>query len=352
MLLDLILVLLAAFLLGALPGYYWARCLFATSDIVVRATYSIGLSITLVPAVALVPARLLGQGVTLSATAVSALLVFGTGLAAYYVLETEKDSGQPVAQPARTPGLVTLLSLAGALSLALAASVGAVEPRRAVFLAAGLVTVAGILYLSEPSPEKDLPPSGEPEPSRERNGSPGARHLLLGAGFAYRIGAGVTWVLFCKTGLTSGGVDHYSHAVMANQMLSTGTFEEYLIYPPGFHTMTATLSTLSGLEPIDVFPVLGPMLFVLSSLALYALASRLWGWEHGVAAASLRWPAARRLVQLPQRFYVSKPRCRTVFVGTWLSTAAVQLYSTLPRGDPVLAIGSPRFFCSPFPSSV
>src|SRR5918997_1141740 len=83
------------------------------------------------------------------------------------------------------------------------------------------------------------------------------------------------------------GVDHYSHAVMADRMMTVGKIEPYLIYPPGFHTMTAGVSRLSGLEPLEIFPVLGPALLLLPALALYALAKRLWGWEYGVVAALL-----------------------------------------------------------------
>ena len=75
------------------------------------------------------------------------------------------------------------------------------------------------------------------------------------------------------------GVDHYSHAVMAELMMTKGTIEPYLIYPPGFHSMTAELSRLSGLEPLELFPVVAPLLLLLPALALYVVANRLWGWE-------------------------------------------------------------------------
>jgi hypothetical protein len=51
--------------------------------------------------------------------------------------------------------------------------------------------------------------------------------------------------------------------------------------------MTAMVSRLSGLDPLEIFPVLGPALLLLPALALYALARRLWGFEYGVAAALL-----------------------------------------------------------------
>ena len=58
-----------------------------------------------------------------------------------------------------------------------------------------------------------------------------------------------------------------------------------MLYPPGFHLLTAMISRLSGIGPLEVFPILAPMLPLMGALALYALAKRLWGWEYGVAAA-------------------------------------------------------------------
>lgn len=283
MLFDLIRVLFAALLVGVLPGYYWARCLFDTTDVAARITYGIGVSVTLVPSVALVLAQLPDQSVTLSVTGISGLLVFGTGIAAYHKLGTEKELDQTVDRPAQPPSLATLLPLIGALSLAAAAGLGVVDLSWAVLPTAGLVVAAGILYLLVPCGKKDIPSSGETEAAWEEPGSTGLRYSLLALVLLFVLGRGYVGPVLQDWPYIRG-VDHYSHAVMANQMLSEGTFEKYLIYPPGFHTMTAMISTLSGLEPIDVFPVLGPMLFVLPSLALYALASQLWGWEHGVVA--------------------------------------------------------------------
>ena len=81
------------------------------------------------------------------------------------------------------------------------------------------------------------------------------------------------------------GVDRYEHAVMAGMMMGEGSNESFMLYPPGFHLLTAMISRLSGIEPLEVFPILAPMLPLLGALALYALAKRLWGWEYGVAAA-------------------------------------------------------------------
>ena len=81
------------------------------------------------------------------------------------------------------------------------------------------------------------------------------------------------------------GVDRYEHAVMAGMMMREGSNESFMLYPPGFHLLTAMISRLSGIGPLEVFPILAPMLPLMGALALYALAKRLWGWEYGVAAA-------------------------------------------------------------------
>jgi hypothetical protein len=83
------------------------------------------------------------------------------------------------------------------------------------------------------------------------------------------------------------GGDQFSYAVMAEQLLSHGSYGTFMIYPPGFATLTAVLCRLSGLAPLALFPVLAPSLLVLTALGAYALATRLWGWGYGVAAAAL-----------------------------------------------------------------
>jgi hypothetical protein len=82
------------------------------------------------------------------------------------------------------------------------------------------------------------------------------------------------------------GIDKYEHAVMTSMMLSEGSTESFMLYPPGFHVLAAQLSRLSGLEPMELFAVLAPALLALPALGCYALASRLWGWPYGVAAAA------------------------------------------------------------------
>jgi hypothetical protein len=83
------------------------------------------------------------------------------------------------------------------------------------------------------------------------------------------------------------GGDQFSHAVMTQQMLAHGSYPAYLVYPPGFSTLTAVICRFSGLSPLALFPVLAPLLVVVAALGAYALASRLWGGWYGIAAAVL-----------------------------------------------------------------
>ena len=284
MLLDLIRVLFAVVLVGVLPGYYWARTLFPSRDLAVRITCGVGLSITLVPAVVLVPASVLGFGVTLTATLLSALFVFGTGVAAFFVLGPEKQSDEKPSNSAPAPGLPVLGFFGAALAVAAVSGLGLVAPLWTLFPVAGLVALS-VFYLVRQDADKEqtLPPT-RPVQDR-RQDAPVVRYSLLSGVALLVLAKGYAGPVLQDWPYIRG-VDHYSHAVMANEMLFKGSFEEYLIYPPGFHTMTAMISNLSGLEPIDVFPVLGPMLYLLPTLAVYTLGSRLWGWEYGLISGA------------------------------------------------------------------
>src|SRR5215210_977620 len=119
MLLDLVRALPAAVLVGVVPGWFWAGCLCATADRAERLAYSVAFSITLVPAAALVQARLSGAGVTPTITVVSALLVLGAGLAVYLMFGPAKKPEEPLGAgpaPLRAPALVPLV-VASALVL-------------------------------------------------------------------------------------------------------------------------------------------------------------------------------------------------------------------------------------------
>ena len=300
MVFDLILALLAAFVVAVVPGWFWAGLLRASGDHAERLTYSAALSMALVPAVALIPTRLLGMGVTLPVALACALVVFLAGLGAYLRFGAAKGSDDPIfPAPVSTLSVPTLALLVPAFVLALGVMIGvipgvpvfltvtsAVDPGpRVLVTVALLVLAAGIvhLFMSRRTAESSLDEEVLESPAFP---GPALRRLLLPAVLLLALARGYLGPALHNWPLMRG-VDHYSHAVMADRMMTVGKIEPYLIYPPGFHTMTASISRLSGLEPLEIFPVLGPALLILPALALYALAKRLWGWEYGVAAALL-----------------------------------------------------------------
>ena len=154
MLLDLIRALLAAFLVGFLPGWFWARCLCATADRAVRLSYAVALSMALVPAVALVPVRLLDAGMTPAVAGSSALVVFFAGLLAYARFGAAKAAEEPVVSgPIPLPGMPVLIVLLPAFGLALWTGFQMVPGQRVMLpvtllaATAVLVLVAGIVHL-------------------------------------------------------------------------------------------------------------------------------------------------------------------------------------------------------------
>jgi len=285
LLLDLIGALSAALLVGFAPGWFWARCLCAPSDWAERLAYTVALSLALVPAAALIPAKLLG--VTLAVTGFSTLAVFLMGLLAYVLFGPAGAKDAPPFPGPEALGMPTLVVLLPAFGLALWAGLQTVPGSRDVFPAgpmaavALLVLVAGAVRLIASLRE---PGSREPSFGESPVASPRACRVLLPAVLLLALFRGYSGPTLHDWPFMRG-VDHYSHAVMAELMMTRGEIAPYLIYPPGFHTLTAMLSRLSGLVPLEIFPVLAPALLLLPPLACYALARRVWGRPQGVAAA-------------------------------------------------------------------
>lgn len=308
MLADLIRALLAAGAAGVLPGYFWAKLLCVTEGPIERLTYSAALSMALVPALALAQARLLGSGVTLSIAVVSASFVLVAGLAAYLLVGPDKASKAWIASPTAPLGLYSLVSIALALAIVAgtdlayrngfwaATSCGgwpsttcsaSGSAQRFMVPVALLLAVAGIAHRLASSSKGAASVRFREEARIAVPGSPaGPARLLLPAVLLLVLARGYVGVVLHDWPFVRG-VDQYSHAVMANLMLSKGEIYPYLIYPPGFHTLVAVISRFSGLDPLRMFPVLGPALLVLPALSCYALANGLWGWKYGVAAAFL-----------------------------------------------------------------
>jgi hypothetical protein len=275
---DLLQALPVALLIGVLPGWFWTRCLLASGDRAEQLVYAVALSLTLVPTAALAQTYLFATGVTFAVTLVSVALVFLAGLAAYLMFGPAKKSEEPLTLPPSSPGLPTLAPLAAALALALLMFLGVAPGEWLMIPIAVLVLAAGIAYWST-LPGRDTPPAG-----LGRSVPVAGRYALLSLVLVLVLARGYLGPIVNGWPYPRG-VDRYEHAVMAGMMMREGSTESFMLYPPGFHLLTAMISRLSGIETLEIFPILAPMLPLLGALALYALAKRLWGWEYGVAAA-------------------------------------------------------------------
>ncbi|MDQ4126656.1 MAG: hypothetical protein M3151_01645 [Actinomycetota bacterium] len=300
---EFIRALPAALLVGLVPGWFWAGCLCSTADRAERLAYSVALSITLVPAVALVQTRLFEMGVTLTIAVVSVLLVFLAGLAAYLRFGPAKGYAQPLMTRPAPLDLPTLIPLVLASAVLLRILFGLVSSERVTFgerilpaaqvapaeqiapLIALLVLSGGIAHLLGSRRDGLLSPSREQ--ASGFSGSwliPAVRWCLLSAVMLLVLLRSYSGPLRYDWPFPRG-VDKFEHAVMASMMMSEGATGSFMLYPPGLHLLTAEICRLSGLDPLAAFAVLAPSLLLLPPLACYVLGRRLWGWEVGVAAA-------------------------------------------------------------------
>ncbi|MDR0346373.1 MAG: hypothetical protein LBI49_25295 [Nocardiopsaceae bacterium] len=338
MLLDLIRAVGAGVAAMALPGYFWAVFLRPAGGLAERLAYSCALSLASVPVVAVVLAGLGGSGITAWIALAAPGIVLASGMLAVALRGAATGPAGPVfpgTQAIRGPWAVAaagagsvgalimalhhgyagvlilpvlaLLALAAVLARpteipdASLAAVAAAGPARAV------VTVPPATQARQPAgapsatravtaPAAAPPAPGPPAAAApERAGGPGG-HPSRWAAIAH---AAVFTVVLALSAVRAyepvlrydwpsvRGLDSFSHAVMAEQMLAHGSYRTYLIYPPGFPAISAVISRLSGLSPLALFPVIAPALLVLSTMAAYALAARLWGRWYGIAAAAL-----------------------------------------------------------------
>jgi hypothetical protein len=344
---DLIRALLAALAAGVAPGYFWAAVLRPASGLAERLTYSAVLSMASVPVIAVLLARATGAGVTLWVALAAVGIVFGAGGLVYRLKGAAQGSAGPVLPSpdvVRDPRI--LLLIAGVFVLALATMLHLPAPGWLLLVtAAGLILAGALAARSAPATGPDgttaasgggARPAGSTPPAAGPAGGPAgtdgpaapggpagsarasARTLVVPTGSAapaepadvpgpagsrmpsrpgVRGGALALVLALTAYRAYSGVIDHdwpflrgsdqFSHAVMAEQMLTHGSYGSYLIYPPGFPALTAVICRFCGLTPLELFPVLAPALLVLCALGAYTLASGLWGWQYGIAAAAM-----------------------------------------------------------------
>jgi hypothetical protein len=346
---DLIRALLAGAAGAVLPGYFWAAVLRPTGGLGERLAWSTGISMASVPTVAVILARVTRGGVALWVALAAVLIVFGSGLLVYRLKGPAPGTAAPVLrvpEPARDPRVLGLVAVAIALGLLM---MPARRPPVGVLAVIAVALIVGGVLMAwhRPADPADSPPapsSGStgflsappaPEPASPSAASAAASGSGPGtAGHAEGVQApaapagapgsepgaagqtepvparpfglplpvvrdgGLAVILVLTACRVYSGVvrfewpyvsggDQYSHAVMAEQMLAHGQYPGYLIYPPGFSALTAVICRFAGLTPLALFPVLAPMLLVVTALGAYALATRLWGWEYGLGAAAL-----------------------------------------------------------------
>ncbi len=289
---ELIRALLAAVAVALLPGLFWALCLCGPAENALsRLVYAVALSFTLVPACALLLARLFDTGVTLLIALVSVLTVFFAGLGAYLRFgaagaDAKGTEGPLVSRPV-APGGPTLVAVVVASVVALLSMTGVFAGWRAAPLIALLVLIGGVAHLLRRLPHQSAATessSSEEGEGPRRSFSAVAHYGLLSVVLGLVLARGYLGPVRHDWPFPRG-VDIYEHAVMTEMMLSQGTTESFMLYPPGLHLLMALLSRLSGLGPLELFAVLAPLLLLLTSLSCYVLARRAWGWQAGVAAA-------------------------------------------------------------------
>ena len=284
MLSDLIRVLPVAILVGVVPGWFWAKLLLASADRAEKFAYAVALSITLVPTAALVQARLMGTGVTLAVAVAAVVIVFLLGFVAYLRFGPAKGSDEPLIPTPAPLGITALVPLIAAFALMLGTLFGVVPGVLGALLVAPLVLSGGIAWLVA-SPRLSGTHTGERLAADPHSlVAPAVRYAALSAVLLLVLLRGYLGPLLHDWPYPRG-VDRYEHAVMTAMTLSEGSTESFMLYPPGLHFLTAEISRLSGLDPLEVFPLVAPSLLLLPALGCYALARRLWGWEYGVVAA-------------------------------------------------------------------
>ncbi|MDQ3856169.1 MAG: hypothetical protein M3281_07225, partial [Chloroflexota bacterium] len=205
---------------------------------------------------------------------------------------------QPPAPAAPPPFRHSLVPLALASLLILAALLRLVRGREWDLVMLAAMLLVSLVWLLERRGERQGGPDEPDElgPEGKEESVPGfelRRLRSLGAGLR----SSILWLVLVLV-LVRGymgpvlhdwpylrGQDQYAHTVMTNLVMTEGSGGSFLVYPPGLHILTAILSHLSALYPLDLYAAIAPALLVLPTLAAYALGNRLFGRDYALPAA-------------------------------------------------------------------
>lgn len=264
--------LLAVLAIGVVPGLPWAAWCSRVRQPAEFVAYAAAVAMSTVPVVAIILARAAGTGIELWTAIVAAVMVAGSGLIACRLRGVAHGDAAPVLpRPSLRFDLAGAVLLCAAFALVVAYSDAISVPGWAAVITVALIVGAAA---------RSFPSQAEGEPPRFVRRWALTATLAFTALHAY---LGVAWHDWPEL----RGSDQYTHVVMAEQMQLRASYDDYLVYPPGFSTLTAMVGRVSGLSPLNIFPALAPALLVMAALGSYALAARLWGWSYGVAAALL-----------------------------------------------------------------
>jgi hypothetical protein len=288
---NLVRAVLAALAAGVLPGYFWAGFVRRTDGLGERLAYSAAFSLATVPAVALALAKIAGTGVSLAVAIAAVVIVAASGALACRLRGSAGGPAEPALprpRPVRDGRVLALLVAAIGLALAFAFEVPA--PRWLLLVVLAALLIAGLTARSGTEAHGPVKAPGATERAAAQAArpllSPALRAPVLAAILALTAVRGYAGVIRHDWPYLRGQ-DMFSHAVMTEQMLAHGSYSTYLVYPPGFSTMSAVICRLCGLAPLSLFPVLAPAFLLLTTIAAYALVTRLWGWDYGLVAAAL-----------------------------------------------------------------
>lgn len=285
MFLDVLRVVAAACFAMLIPGYLWAAVLVVGSGWVERVTVGLALSLTLVPLATLGASALLGGGVSWSVAAVGVAVVYMAGAVAL-LLSGRAGSTDEQCSLASEPRVhfSTMLLVAVALVLLLAAALERM-PRERLVVPMFVLLIGAVVTQMVTAHYSRLPQRRTEIWSRVKKGIP-LHHAILACILGLALVRGYIGPARHEWPFLRG-VDQYAHTVLVNMRISEGPSQDFLIYPAGFHTLSAVLSQLSGLPPLELYSALAPSVLVLPALAAYVFGRRVYGPWHGLVAALL-----------------------------------------------------------------